>query len=317
MFHAVLNAIAPIFVVLGLGYYCGIRKVADNKNVAVLNVFVMRFALPTALFTATWHTPVQGFISKLPLIAVLVLAMWVLWGFTYFVARKVFGKDPAKAAIYALTISLPNYAALGVPILSETISGASASEIALNVAISIACGSIFLSPLTLMVLEKETKPEFREASMGSLVVPLLIKALKNPIVMWPILGTVFSCFGTTMPELLTHALKPLAAAAGGGALFLTGLIVSARKLRVNGAVIFGFVLKNLVQPVFAYVIALAFGLPATLLAASVFLVALATGFFGVMFGNGFGVQDEDSEGTLLLSTILFALTMPLFMYFLL
>lgn len=317
MFQAVLNAIAPIFLVLGLGYYCGYRKIANNKNVSVLNVFVMRFALPTALFTATWHTPVSGFITKIPLIAVLVIAMWVLWFFTYYIARKHFGKDPAKAAIYALTISLPNYAALGVPILSETIKGATGSDIALNVAISIACGSIFLSPLTLMVLEKETKPEFKDASMTSLIMPLLIKALKNPIVLWPILGTVFSCFGTTMPALLTHALKPLAASAGGGALFLTGLIVSARKLKVNSAVMVGFILKNLVQPIIAYFIAIAFGLPAALLAASVFLIALATGFFGVMFGNGFGVQDEDSEGTLLLSTILFAITMPLFMYFLL
>ncbi|MGO1296531.1 MAG: AEC family transporter [Vibrio sp.] len=281
MFHAIINAIAPIFLVLGLGYFCGYRKIADNKNVSVLNVFVMRFALPTALFTATWHTPIAGFVSKLPLIAILVLAMWLLWALTYYIARRYFNKPPAQ------------------------------------VAISIACGSIFLSPLTLMVLEKETKPEYKNASMGSLIVPLLIKAFKNPIVLWPILGTIFSCFGTTMPALLTHALSPLAAAAGGGALFLTGLIVSARRLKVNSAVLVGFGLKNLVQPIIAYAIAVAFGLPATLLAASVFLIALATGFFGVMFGNGFGVQDEDSEGTLLLSTILFALTMPLFMYFLL
>lgn len=313
MFQSVLNAIAPIFMVLALGYICGYRKVADNKNVAVLNVFVMRFALPCALFTATWHTPLAGFIQEMPLIVVLVLAMWVLWGFTYYVARKVFNKEPAQAAIYALTISLPNYAALGAPILSSAMP--EGYNVALNVAIAIACGSIFLSPLTLMVLEKETKEEFKNSSMGSLLVPLLVKAFKNPIVLWPIIGTLLSCFGTTMPDLLTNALKPLAMSAGGGALFLTGLILSARRLKVTSAVIFGFVLKNLIQPMIAFGIAAAFGLPATIIAASVFLVALATGFFGVMFGNGFGVQDEDSEGALLLSTILFAVTIPVFMYF--
>ncbi|MFH0274953.1 AEC family transporter [Vibrio jasicida] len=313
MFQAVLSAIAPIFMVLALGYICGYRKVADNKNVAVLNVFVMRFALPSALFTATWHTPLAGFIQEMPLIIVLVLAMWVLWGVTYYIARNVFKKEPAQAAVYALTISLPNYAALGAPILSSAMPAG--YNVALNVAIAIACGSIFLSPLTLMVLEKETKAEFKDASMGSLLVPLLVKAFKNPIVLWPIIGTLLSCFGTTMPELLTHALAPLAAAAGGGALFLTGLILSARRLNVTGAVIFGFVLKNLVQPVVAFGIASVLGLDATIIAASVFLVALATGFFGVMFGNGFGVQDEDSEGALLLSTILFAVTIPIFMYF--
>lgn len=312
MFHTVLNAIAPIFMVLGLGFYAGKKGVADNKNVGVLNVFVMRFALPAALFTATWHTPVAGFLSELPLIAVLVIAMWALWFVTYYIARNVFGKSPAQASIYALTISLPNYAALGMPILSQTVGG----NPALNVAISIACGSIFLSPLTLMILEKETKAEYKDAALSSLVVPLLIKAIKNPIVLLPIIGTVLSCFGTTMPELLTHALSPIAKAGGGGALFLTGLIVSARTLKITPAVLTGFVLKNLVQPFIAMGIAIAFGFDVKIVAVSVFLISLATGFFGVMFGNGFGVSDEDSEGALLLSTVLFAITIPLFMYIL-
>ncbi|MFV8458360.1 AEC family transporter [Vibrio owensii] len=76
MSQAVINALAPILMVLTLGYVCDFLKVDDNKNIAVLNVFVMRFALPSALFTATWHTPLAGFIQEMPLVTVLVLAMW-------------------------------------------------------------------------------------------------------------------------------------------------------------------------------------------------------------------------------------------------
>lgn len=73
-----------------------------------------------------------------------------------------------------MIISFPNYAALGAPILSSAMPAG--YNFALNVAIAIACGSIFLSPVILMVLEKETKAEFKDVSMGSLQVPLLFKA---------------------------------------------------------------------------------------------------------------------------------------------
>ena len=311
MLDTILNAIAPVFMVLGLGYFCGWKKIADNKDVEVLNVFVMRFAIPFSLFTTTWHTPVAKFLTEMPLILVLSTSMVILWFFSYFIARKVFKKDPAPASIYAQTIAAPNYAAMGIPILAAALGPGHPAS--LHVAIALACGSIFLAPLTLMVLQKESKEEYKDSSMSSLLFPLLISSLKNPIVFWPILGTVLSISGTTMPDILTQSLKPLAIAGGGSALFLTGLIVSARSLKLTSAVSVGFVLKNLIHPFLAFGIATALGLPATLVASSVLLSALAPGFFGVMFGDGLDVHDADSEGTLLLGTVLFVLTIPIFM----
>ena len=57
MMMMILNALAPVFFVMGMGYYAGYVKRVDNQNVKTLNLFVMRFALPSALFTAIAHTP--------------------------------------------------------------------------------------------------------------------------------------------------------------------------------------------------------------------------------------------------------------------
>ena len=45
-------ALIPIFFGLLLGYFAGIRKFVDNRDVHSLVRFVMNFALPCSLFTA-------------------------------------------------------------------------------------------------------------------------------------------------------------------------------------------------------------------------------------------------------------------------
>lgn len=45
---------------------------------------------------------------------------------------------------------------------------------------------------------------------------------------------------------------------------------------------------------------------------AILMIALSAGFFGVVFGNRFGVQSPDAEAVLLLSSILCILSLPLF-----
>jgi malonate transporter and related proteins len=48
----IVLALVPVFVVLGLGYFAGRRRLIDNGNLASLNVLLMQFALPLALFVS-------------------------------------------------------------------------------------------------------------------------------------------------------------------------------------------------------------------------------------------------------------------------
>ena len=108
----------------------------DNKNVSLLNIFVMDFALPATLFSATVQTPWAGIVAQSPLVLVLTGAMWITYAAIYFLATSVFKRTPQDAAVLTLTVALPNYAALGLPILGSVLGeGASTS---LSVAVSIA-----------------------------------------------------------------------------------------------------------------------------------------------------------------------------------
>lgn len=90
MTYVIVHALAPIFVIMLLGFWAGKAKMVDNKNVSLLNIFVMDFALPAALFSATVQTPWTGIVAQSPLILVLTPAMWITYAAIYFLATGVF-----------------------------------------------------------------------------------------------------------------------------------------------------------------------------------------------------------------------------------
>ncbi|PEI04563.1 transporter [Pantoea agglomerans] len=309
MIYIIVHALAPIIVIMLLGFWAGKAGMVNNKDVSLLNIFVMDFALPAALFSATVQTPWPGIVAQWPLIVVITGAMWITYGTVYFVTTKMFKKSPQDAAVLTLTVALPNYAALGLPILASVLGENAATS--LFVAVSIACGSVLLTPLCLLILERE-KAFAAGTEHGSTLkmLPILMwRSVKKPIVMGPLIGVVLSALGIKMPDLVLAAIKPLGLAATAAALFLTGVILSARQLKLNGV---GTVAKLLIQPFIAWGLVLALGLNGSVAITAILMIALSAGFFGVVFGNRFGVQSPDAEAVLLLSSILCILSLPLF-----
>jgi len=312
MTYVILHALAPIFVIMLLGYFAGKAKMVDNKNVSLLNVFVMDFALPATLFAATVQTRWAGIVEQTPLIVVLVLAMWITYAAIYFTCTRVFHKSPQDAAVLTLTVALPNYAALGLPILGSVLGESSTTS--LSVAVAIACGSVLMTPFCLLILEREKARLGGEGQGSSLaLLPVLMwRSVKKPIVWGPLLGVVLSAIGIKMPEIVLASIKPLGLSATASALFLTGVILSARQLKINGPVLVSCVAKNLIQPFIAWGLVLAFGLSGQMAVTAILMIALSAGFFGIVFGNRFGVQSPDAEASLLISSVLCIITLPLF-----
>ncbi|MDC6109409.1 AEC family transporter [Serratia rubidaea] len=312
MTYIIIHALAPIFVIMLLGFYAGKTKMVDNQNVSLLNIFVMDFALPAALFSATVQTPWLGIVQQSPLIVVLVLAMWLTYAAIYFASTRLFHKSPQDAAVLTLTVALPNYAALGLPILGSVLGESPGTS--LSVAVSIACGSVLMTPFCLLILEREkARAAGGVQQAGACMLPLLMwRSVIKPIVWGPLLGVVLSAVGVRMPEMVLAAIKPLGLAATAAALFLTGVILSARRLQINASVLLASVTKLLIQPFIAWGIVLALGLHGSVAITAILMIALSAGFFGIVFGNRFGVQSPDAEATLLISSVLCILTLPLF-----
>ena len=309
MLPIILSALVPIFFVLALGYLAGRFKRVDNQRVAELNTLVMEYALPASLFAATLRTPRQALISQWTMVVVLGLGMLIIYAITYYLQRRVFKLGMQEAAVQTLTVALPNYASAGLPLITAVFGQ---SQIIL-VAISIACGSVIVSPLTLTLLEVGKADHQGGITFGRILRSMRAAVLK-PIVSAPILGVLFSFLGLTLPPLLGSSLDLIGRSAGGVALFLTGMILSAQPFQMGGNVISGALLKNIIHPLVAVGLVKLLPMPPELARAAVLISAIPSGFFGTLFGLRYGIRSREAGSTLIASSVLSALTMAAAIY---
>jgi malonate transporter len=306
MLTIILDGLAPVFFGLFLGYFAGWTRDVKNDHVAELNALVMDFAIPAAIFTTVAQASRETLFVQLPLAAILCSSMLLIYCAVYLMARRGYGASRAEASIQACTTSLPNYAAAGLPLISALLG----TEGTVAVAVAIACGAIVPSPLTLIILESASK-QAGQRHFGT----VLLNAFRKPIVLAPLLAVLFALSGTGLPELAIKSLTLMGQVSGGAALFLTGLILSAQKLRLSPSPGIQVISANIIHPLLAAGLAWGIGASALTSREAIVLSALPVGFFGMLFGLRYGLSSEIVGTTLIASTILSALTLAAAIYF--
>jgi malonate transporter and related proteins len=197
----------------------------------------------------------------------------------------------------SLTVAFPNLASAGLPLISSVFGTGNT----VSVGISIAVGSIVLSPLTLVLLETGEQTA-KDVPALQHTVRSIGKSILKPIVLAPIIGMVLSFADVDLPHLLASSLTLIGVGSGGVALFLTGLILSSQPFTLNGNVVSGTLLKNVVHPLLAA--------PPVIGREAIILCAVPAGFFGILFGLRYGVVSLDAGSTLIASSLLSAGTLP-------
>jgi malonate transporter len=292
----IAEALVPIFFVMFLGYFAGARRIIDNQHVASLVVLLLTFAVPGAAFVGVAQTSRSGLEENGKLVFVLVISMSMIFGITFALNHYVFRLSPGENAVQSLSVGFPNFPAVGLPLLGSLIGPSSA----VSVAASLVAGSIFISPLTLAVLEARGKAT---GSSLDLIVTALFRSVSKPVVIAPVAGLVVVILGIHLNEVVSHALNLIGATTAGLACFVTGLVLSAQPLRLNANVGVCVFLKNIALPLVAYVIALALGMSGQIAREAVLLAALPAGFVGILFGLNYGVRSQAVGSTLTLSSL--------------
>jgi predicted permease len=299
------DALVPIFAGLLFGYIAGRRRVMDNQNVHNLIVFVMSFSVPCSLFLAIARTPRAALREQAGTLLVLFIAYAVLYALSFLWARSGEKLPASDSSVIALTISFPNIAAIGLPLLADIFGVRSL----VTVATSIALGSVTISVVTLAFLEADGNGSANTFSFRQAAIPLF-RAVKKPIVWAPLLGFVFSCAALHPPSYLDRFLTVLASAAAGSALVLTGLVVSAQKFALGPKMLIPVLLKNALQPGLALGLALLLHLSMEQTRYVTLICAIPCGFFGLVFGKAFGSSPQLASSGLISSYIVSVATLP-------
>jgi malonate transporter and related proteins len=306
MFMTIASALVPVFFTMLLGYFAGKRKMVDNTNITSLIHTLMMFALPAALFTAIARTQRDVIIQNASLMVVLAGSLLCIFIVMAIIQYKFVKLSQADGAVLTLTVAFPNFASIGLPLLLSVYGG----EAALPVAVAIATGSITISPLTLTLLEL-SKQEGGSGSHAARFFAALRKSVSKPIFIAPVLAVILALMGIHMPPLVDKSLGVIGGATAGLGLFLTGLILSAQPIRITGNVVLGACLKNIVQPLIAYGIVRLLNVPEPLAGQVVLLIAIPAGFFGLVFGAGYGSRPAVAGSTLVLSSLLSIVTLAI------
>jgi malonate transporter and related proteins len=176
MAKVLADALVPIFADLLLGYFAGLWHVLDRRNVHTLITFVMSLAVPSSLFLAIASTPLAELGEQAGAALVLTIVYVVLYAVTFFWSHWGKHPRPSSSSVVALTLSFPNSAAVGPPLLAAVFGPKSL----VTVATSIAVGSITISPITLAILEADQDGSGKRFSLRQIGLQLL-RSLKNRV----------------------------------------------------------------------------------------------------------------------------------------
>jgi malonate transporter and related proteins len=223
------------------------------------------------------------------------------------VAGSLFGLDGAGQSVFAMGGVFSNNVLLGVPLAQAAFGAVSLPSVALVTAFN----SLTLWTLVSVSVEWARNSPSRALSAAALAKTAL-SVLKNPIVASILAGTLFGYSRLHMPAWVATPLMWLGRPAGPVALLVLGLSLSAYALRENLAQSVAItLLKLVVQPLAVWSIGAWLGLPALELKVVVLLAAMSVGANVYLMALQFETAEAAVAGSLLLSTAIAALSIPL------
>lgn len=297
---ATLTILLPLFALIALGYFARRRNLLDGNAGSALNAFVVWLALPGLLFevtaTSSWSQLWQpGFIVAFGLPTLLVFAAVLFF-------RLRTGRHVADASVDAIAASYANTGYVGLP-LSLLVFGRS-SQIEATIATLIVVCVLFSIAVVLI----EVGLQKGGASGGRTFATALSRSLKNPVVLAPLAGAVFSGTGLTLPAVAESTLRMIGQAATPCALVSLGLFLADRPKdspTLARAPLALSAVKLIVVPLLTWVFAdLVLRLPTRTVQCAVLLAALPTGTGPFMLAEFYRREVGAASAATLITTVM-------------
>jgi malonate transporter and related proteins len=305
------NSIAvllPIFFVLALGYFAGRTKEFDQAQASGLNELVITYALPASLFVGASKTPRDQLLAQGTFFIALLIAFAGLQVLCLLVAKFFFHQTAGAAGLQAFMSASPTSPFLGTPILNGLYGASSATSIALSAIII----NVIQIPLTLILLEIEKSQKTGEhANLNQTVKVAVLKSLKQPLVLAPILAFAIVLTGVKVPNIIDQMLSLIGVANSGVAVFFSGLTIAAHKLKLNRIVITNSITKAILQPLLMAALVIGFGISNPDAQEGILICAICSTLVGPILASRYRLYEADTAATLLLSAMMMIVTLPI------
>jgi len=294
--QALIDIIAPVFLVAGFGYVAVWRGWFTDAGVDGLMRFTQNFAIPCLLFTAISHLDLRQSFDWRLLVSFYTGAVT---GFSLGLlgARFIFGRSWEDAVVIGFCGLFSNTVLLGLP-LTERAWGPEA--LSANFAI-IALHSPICYGIGITAMEIARA----QVKSGAALAGTVLKAMfSNALIIGIGLGFLVNLTGLDLPGVLNSGLDMLTRAALPAALFgLGGVLVRYRIAGDLRLIAFICVLALVVHPVITSALVAGFGLQTQAVRSAVLTAAMAPGINAYIFASLYGRAQRVAASAVLIGTM--------------
>lgn len=299
----IFNLIAPLFLIIVLGYVLKKIHIIDEDFGSKLNRFVYYVALPFMLFSKTSSAKMDFSFSLIfgYLTAMVAVAIFSLW------LSKFFKKEERGALVQGSFRS--NLAYIGIPVVLYALGDEAMGYAAIIVAIMIFFHTFFTIAV-FKYIDSQSSGESWMRVIGSTIM--------DPLIISIVLGMLFSLREIHMPVFLVNTIDLIARMSLASILLIIGISLSfadIRKYFLKDVVAGG--LKLICMPLFAYIILHIFFKASPLITAvTVIMAAMPTAAVSVAFVREFRADYRFAGSIVNFNTILSLITIPIVLYIL-
>ena len=299
---AVVDAVLPVFALIGIGYLAAARGVLDGTVTDALNRFVVWLALPALLFAATARMtfadidhPGFALASGSAMAATFALSMAL---------DRRRGKRLADRAIEGLDAAYANSGFLGIPLGLALFGNAILPALVISVLLT-AC-LLFAFAIVLIELDLATvAPGARAGTLRATLSRTLSSLVRNPLLVAPVAGGAWAATGLPLPLPVDRFLGLLGAAASPCALVTIGLFLFQQRERADRSEVARLVgLKLVAHPLLTLAFAWLVPMPKAWFETALLLAALPTGTGPFMLAKLYGREAAATSQAILVSTVL-------------
>ncbi len=284
-----LSGFALIGVIVLVGWAAGRWAGLPDGAEAVLGRVVYAVLTPCLLFTGVAAADL-GVLLREPLIASTSAAICCL-GLHALLVR---GRDPGTRIVGALAAGYTNANYIGIPVAAYVLGDATLVVPVVMVQL------LVITPIALVLLQAATAGHVSPRAT-------LVATVRNPLIVAVALGTIAAATGLRLPGVLADPVATIGSAAVPVVLIAFGMSLSGRRVLAPGgdttATVAAVVLKTLVMPALAFLIAIVAGLSRDATYAVTVLAALPTAQNIFLYAQRFGAGLPVARDAIFLSTL--------------
>lgn len=298
-----ITALAPVLLVLGLGFAAGKHHAFDEDQTRGLSHLALTYALPAALFLSMAHFKRSTLIEQAPVALVMLAGYSGLYLLLYWLLRRAkFGKLDAALLGYTFTSSsVPVYGlTVLTPIYGQETGSAVVGLVALITNLAQVSIAVFL-------LESAAPREGERPS----ALRMLGRSAGNPLVWAPVLGGTLALLGLQLSPYVAATLEPLAAAAGGVAIFAAGLVLASHRATFSPLVVAGSLVVLAIQPALFFLGMKLGGATGPIAGATVVAGAFPNATVAILFAQQYRAAQAETASIMLVTTLGMVVAIPL------